>query len=916
MAVQDHGPAVLVVTTVMVVLATVFVTLRLLSRFAIVQRGATVDDYVIVLAWVISVGLSFAICYATRFGLGKHERDIPDRQRDKLDELNYTFMVLYNPALMATKTSIMLFYLTLAKTGQRLFKWLTIGNILLTDLVGFALLMLNILQCRPVSAAYQDLPTSQNVHCIDFVTLYLSSAPLNIITDLIILLLPVPILKNMTLPRKQKIILYITFGFGIFVAVVDVVRMSYLEQAQVTRAKNADRESMTQSGDERETDFSWYASLSFMWSAIEVNVGIMCACVPALKPLVLRFMPTLVRDAVSSRVGKGGYRHNTLNSIEMADARRVPPMRSEDSEEQSDGTDNPGQRDGPNMSMADFLTTPDTAEFPRAPGRRDTAITNHTTGTARDPAFYDFVNMSKSKGIVYMTNRESVSPLAKVTVLFFLWGFAYGLLNTLNAQVQLIAGLSIGQTVANHGMYFVGYLVAPLSYGRLLLRNWGFKACYIVGLLVYGTGTLVFWPAAVLLSFPAFMISNFIVGMGLSTLEVAANPFIALCGPPQYAEMRLNLSQGFQAIGTVVSPLLAKKALFNTVLDAPSLIDVQWTYLGISIFTFILAVIYFMIDLPEASDEELDDAAQQTHPVSLPTLKSSHTLALTLAIAAFAQFCYVAGQESVALFVSAYITYVQPSADAVNYEAIGHTLFALSRFLSAALGFVLKPRYQLVLWTAGTIIFSALAMVSAFSGLKAGSMVMCVYFFEGPIFSLLYAIPLRGLGRRAKDAAALITASTSGGALGPGLYYLAAQSRGDSGQQYAYCTVIATSAATALFAVYLNLWPSAREQVDPIMPGKGDGDGDGDGGGGARRWEGSRLRRPTFVMPNRKSWGVLQLRRRRGSDGGSWRASSGGTEASAEGADVGDGEAGKGFKRVDWADTGTSDQNSREKAEA
>lgn len=66
-------------------------------------------------------------------------------------------------------------------------------------------------------------------------TLYLSSAPVNIITDLIILLLPIPVLKAMRLPKKQKLILHITFGFGVFVTAVDVVRIGYLQQAAETR---------------------------------------------------------------------------------------------------------------------------------------------------------------------------------------------------------------------------------------------------------------------------------------------------------------------------------------------------------------------------------------------------------------------------------------------------------------------------------------------------------------------------------------------------------------------------------------------------------------------------------------------------------------------------------------------------------
>jgi fucose permease len=221
--------------------------------------------------------------------------------------------------------------------------------------------------------------------------------------------------------------------------------------------------------------------------------------------------------------------------------------------------------------------------------------------------FFDFVDTKRKKNITLMNNRESVYPILMVTILFFIWGFAYGLLNNLNSRFQEVAQMSTGQTIGQHSAYYFGYIVGPLTFGRLVFRRWGFKACYTVGLGVYACGTLVFWPSAVLTSFPAFLISNFITGLGLSTLEISANPFIALCGPPEYAEVRLGVSQGIQAIGTITSPLLAKKVLFKA--SANSLIDVQWAYLGITFFTVILAIVFFYVPLPEATDEDLEEAS-------------------------------------------------------------------------------------------------------------------------------------------------------------------------------------------------------------------------------------------------------------------------------------------------------------------
>lgn len=274
----------------------------------------------------------------------------------------------------------------------------------------------------------------------------------------------------MHLPRKQKWILYVTFGFGIFVAVVDVVRISYLQNAAVARAAEVigGQGSSNQRQTEQNSDFSWFAAYSFMWSAIEVNVGIMVACVPALKPLVSRFVPQLIRDKVGSRAEKQTSR-TTKNNADTATAQRVASVE-----------DAPSGSCQADEDAVDFITSPGMTETTQATERPQTAMTNTSSvsrqGTATN---FDFVSMAESKSIVYMSNRESVRPIAEVTILFFLWGFAYGLLNALNGQIQSITKESANQAVGTHSAYYVGYFVAPLTFGRLILKSWGFKACYV-----------------------------------------------------------------------------------------------------------------------------------------------------------------------------------------------------------------------------------------------------------------------------------------------------------------------------------------------------------------------------------------------------------------------------------------------------
>lgn len=833
---RGRSEAVLVVTAIFAAFCTIFTFLRMISRALLVKK-VTIDDYLCVLAWAIAIGLSSAICYGCAWGLGRHEYNVPDEWQENLRKANYVFSVLYQPALMATKSSILSFYLTLPTLGNKVFKWATIGTLVVVNVGGLGLGLFTVCQCIPVNAAWR-FPTPDSATCTDIITIYLSSTPLNLITDLAVLLLPMPILTGMRLPRKQKIILIITFSFGAFVAAVDVVRIVYLQGAARTRIREIVTSTNSGSREAEQTDFSWYAAFSFMWSAIEVNVGIMCACVPGLKPLVSRFLPQMLRDA-SDPVSRDNSFSDGNEVKRMQEEQRVPSVEAGDvqrrdfsvtqepaaKEEAEEGREMgfldflnetaPSRSKSSNnneMGMMDFLTTPEMADFPEAE-RTQTALTNtsrHTTPAS--PTFFDFVNMKRKKGLPYVTTRESVFPIAVVSVVFFIWGFEYGLLDVLNQQFQRVAGMSAGQSTGIHSAYFAGYAFGPALVGQFVLKHWGFKMCFCVGLSIFACGTLIFWPAAVLTSFPAFVITNFIVAFGVSILEVAANPFIALCGPAEYSEIRLNLSQGVQAIGSIVAPLIANKAFFRSFLDAPSLVDTQWAYLGISLFTILLAVVYYYVPLPEATDDELEDAAERLDGANKAKFGGVGVIWITLALGVFSQWCYVGGQEANATNYSSYLAAVAPQRNEANFMAIAHTAFAASRFLAAGLGFWVKPRYLLVFFYLGSIIFGALSI--GYSGDTGTALITMVFFFEGPLFSLIFAQSLRGMGRNTKFASVLMTSAVSGGSIFSPISNHVANSNGRP--RLAMLVGVVVFAAAMVFPVWLNASPAARKQCDPI----------------------------------------------------------------------------------------------------
>ncbi|KAL9083942.1 MAG: hypothetical protein Q9159_005497 [Coniocarpon cinnabarinum] len=344
-------------------------------------------------------------------------------------------------------------------------------------------------------------------------------------------------------------------------------------------------------------------------------------------------------------------------------------------------------------------------------------------------------------GASHLTIKQSLVPLTLVTILFFLWGFAYGLLDTLNAKFQDALGIGFAQSAGLQAAYFGA-------------------------------------PSAVKMSFGGFCGSMFIVGSGLSSLETSANPYIAVCGPPRLSEFRLEMSQSVQAIGTVVAPLLASKVFFNkvdlnTAGGNSDLSNVQWTYLGIACFVFLLAVVFFFAPIPEVTDADMALQADQTHELTDHVQQPLHKQ-YKLFFGVLAQFCYVGGQVALA---SIFIKYAQESAKlslatSSNRYALGQGVFAIGRFAAAGGMLYIKPRIILWVFSTGVIIFTCCAIgVWGEGGVGLATMIL---FFESCMFPTILTLSIRGLGKHTKRGGSFVVAATSGGAFFPALTGLAA----------------------------------------------------------------------------------------------------------------------------------------------
>jgi FHS family L-fucose permease-like MFS transporter len=150
-----------------------------------------------------------------------------------------------------------------------------------------------------------------------------------------------------------------------------------------------------------------------------------------------------------------------------------------------------------------------------------------------------------------------------VTFLFFLWGIPNQLNDVLIRQFSKAFILSRFEAGLVQSAFYMGYFIWALP-AAYILRRWGYKSGLIIGLILFGTGSFLFWPAALIGQYTPFLISLFIIATGLAFLETAANPFIAYAsGPAHSSEKRLNIAQAFNPLGAIAGVLIGTLFIFS-----------------------------------------------------------------------------------------------------------------------------------------------------------------------------------------------------------------------------------------------------------------------------------------------------------------------------------------------------------------
>ncbi len=203
--------------------------------------------------------------------------------------------------------------------------------------------------------------------------------------------------------------------------------------------------------------------------------------------------------------------------------------------------------------------------------------------------------------------RRTSGPLAVLTSLFFLWGFITVLNDVLVPHWKALFNLTYAQSLLVQFCFFGAYFVGSLVYYLISVSSGdpigriGYKRGLLLGLGLSALGCALFAPASLMHSYAAHLGALFVLGLGFTVLQIAANPFVAIIGPAEGASSRLNLAQGFNSLGTTLAPLIGGWLIFGQA-DAAS--AVRLPYLGLALVLVLIAVLVQLSPLPEPPKAE------------------------------------------------------------------------------------------------------------------------------------------------------------------------------------------------------------------------------------------------------------------------------------------------------------------------
>ncbi len=239
------------------------------------------------------------------------------------------------------------------------------------------------------------------------------------------------------------------------------------------------------------------------------------------------------------------------------------------------------------------------------------------------------------------STKNQTSTFYILIMLFFMWGFLTSMNDILVPHLKAVFHLKNWQSQLVQFFFFLAYFIMSVPAG-ILIKKIGYKKGIVAGLGLMGIAAFAFIPASYLQTYELFLIALFFLASGITLLQVAANPFVAVLGPSETAASRLNLAQGFNSIGHTIAPLIGAWLILQNAVEV-DVSTIRLPYLVLATTLILLAILFIFLPLPEIEYKEQQKAS------SFSIWKHKH-----LWLGAIAIFLYVGAEVSVGSFLVEY----------------------------------------------------------------------------------------------------------------------------------------------------------------------------------------------------------------------------------------------------------------------
>jgi FHS family L-fucose permease-like MFS transporter len=364
------------------------------------------------------------------------------------------------------------------------------------------------------------------------------------------------------------------------------------------------------------------------------------------------------------------------------------------------------------------------------------------------------------------------SALSAVTTLFFLWGFITCLNDILIPYLKAIFQLSFAQANLINLCFFGAYFLMSIPAGKLVARM-GYKKGMLLGFVVAAIGAFLFYPAAAQRAYGLFLGALFVLASGITLLQVAANPYVAILGPPESASSRLSLTQAFNSLGTTLAPLLGSALILSrlpkldnaTTAASIDISAVQLPYLVIGGMLLLISLILSRINLPVIEHVSDDDEVSGEHHSS--AWQYRHLILGVVGI-----FMYVGAEVAIGSHIVSYLAL--PNVMGLDPTAAGNKVAyywgaaMVGRFAGAYLLNKFSPAKLLAFTAVGAVVLVLISINT--TGAVAMWSLLAVGLMNSVMYPTIFTLAVAGLGRHTEEGSGLLCTAIVGGALVPMLF--------------------------------------------------------------------------------------------------------------------------------------------------